>query len=1123
MPRRPRITDLAALEVPETPSVSPDGADVVYVLRSHDRDADRTVRALWRVGADGSGARRLTRGPDDRCPQWSPDGRRVAFLRSQDGPPQLWVLRADGGEPEQLTELPLGAGAPVWSPDGSRIAFTAPVDDAAHPDETAEQARARRAAAPLVTDRLDYQADGPGLLGTIRGHLHVHDLGTASTRRLTHGSWHAGAPAWSPDGSRLAFPAGAGADADLTFHSTAYVLDPAETDPRPRQVGESGRFVSTTRWTPDGQALLVVERPDSPVGHARLLRLSLDGRTAEPAAELDRNVMAGAPGYPGAPPQPAADGRTVLFCVRDQGSTHVYATSPEGGAPRRVLGGEGRTVSGMSVASDSPVLAAIVGTPTSYGEVVTLDMGTGAETVCTRHGDAPAGVTPFAPVSRTFTVSDGTEVHGWLISDPDTTGPGPLLLDIHGGPHNAWSGAADEAHLYQQELAAQGWRVLLLNPRGSDGYGEAFFTALTGGWGERDRADFLEPLDQLVAEGVADPRRLAICGYSYGGYMTGYLTSRDTRFAAAVAGGMVADPASMAGASDVGHAVAVHELGGHAWDERDRYTAMSPYARVDQVRTPTLILHGQDDLRCPVDQAKQWHSALRSRGVTSRLVLYPGASHLFTLQGRPSHRLDYNRRIADWVHRYAGHPGEGTPAPVDAAHWQRRLEQLAARHGVPGASLGILRLHEGGDDELVEAAYGTTNRNTGVPVTADTLFQIGSITKVWTATLAMQLVDEGVLDLDVPVREVLPELRLGDERVTETVTMRHLLAHTSGIDGDVFTSTGRGDDCLRDYVALLDDVGQNHPLGATWSYSNAGFVLAGRVVEQLTGRTWDEALRERIALPLGLTHTVTLPEQALLHRTAVGHSAPPGEEPAPVPVWQIPRSMGPAGLVTASAADVLGFARLHLTGGLAPDGTRVLSEASATAMRDNQADLPEPYTLGDSWGLGWIRFGWHGHRVVGHDGNTIGQSAFLRMLPEAGLAVVLLTNGGHTRDLHHDLCAEIFAELASLDVPPPLSPPSAPPTVDITPHTGVYERAGMRIEVSDPGGRPTVTMTATGPLAALAPEATKERPLVPADAGGNLFCFRDPGVDTWTPVVFYALPSGERYVHVGARATRKVE
>ena len=296
--------------------------------------------------------------------------------------------------------------------------------------------------------------------------------------------------------------------------------------------------------------------------------------------------------------------------------------------------------------------------------------------------------------------------------------------------------------------------------------------------------------------------------------------------------------------------------------------------------------------------------------------------------------------------------------PIDAKHWGQRLATLAVRHKVPGAQLGILRYTEGEPDAQVVAAHGLLSLRTQQPATADSLFQIGSITKVWTATVVMQLVDEGRLTLETPVVEVLPDLHLSDADVTRAVTVRHLLTHTSGIDGDVFTDAGRGDDCLERYVALLADVAQNHPLGVTWSYCNSGYSILGRIIERLTEKSWDAALRERLFTPLGLDHTVTLPEEALLFGTAVGHVEGEDQQQKVAPVWTLPRAVGPAGLITARAADVLAFARMHLAAGLAPDGSRILSEASAVAMAAHQVDLPEKHLLGDSWGLGWIRFGW---------------------------------------------------------------------------------------------------------------------------------------------------------------------
>jgi dipeptidyl aminopeptidase/acylaminoacyl peptidase/CubicO group peptidase (beta-lactamase class C family) len=1099
MTRRQRIEDLAAFAVPEQPAVSPDGSRIAYVLRTIDLDADRVVRAIWQVGTHDGEPRRLTRGPSDTAPAWSLDGRRIAFLRAADGPAQLWLLPADGGEAEQLTTLPLGAGAPVWSPDGTRIAFAAPVDP-----------RGAGAAedVPTVVDRLGYSLDGVGLFRTRRTHLHVLDPRTGECRQVTEGDWHAGPPAWSPDSTRLAFCAATGPDADLAERNPVHVLDVTDRSARPVRAGLADGFGSTVGWTPDGADLLVIGTPGAPGGPNGLLRVPLGGGDpADLAAPLDRNVLAGGPSRPGAPPQFAADGRTVLFSVRDRGCTHLYAVDVGGGTPRPVLDGAGRFVAGLSAAGDTA--ATVLHTPTSLGEILVLDLATGAETVRTSHGDPDVEI--YVRAEREFTVADGTVVQGWLLRDPATTGPGPLLLDIHGGPHNASNGAADDWHLYQQELVAHGWTVLTLNPRRSDGYGAAFFTAGYGAWGEADANDLLEPIDQLVADGIADPARLAVTGYSYGGFMTCYLTSRDDRFAAAVGGGVVTDLTSMAGTSDGGHFISEHETGGRPWEQPDRYAAQSPLTRVDRVRTPTLLLHGEADLRCPVGQAQQWHTALRELGVPTELVLYPGGSHLFPLDGRPSHRIDLNRRVVDWLERYVTGPRRPR---LDAEHWQRRLAVLAERHGVPGATLGILRLGEP-DDELISAAYGLLNVDTGVAATADSVFQIGSMTKVWTTTIAMQLADEGLLDLDAPIADVLPELKLADDEVTKRVTMRHLLTHTSGIDGDVFTDTGRGDDCLEAYVAGLRDVGQNHPLGVTWSYCNSGFSLAGRVIERLTAGTWDDAVRQRLVKPLGLTRTVTLPEEALLHRAAVGHLST-----GRTPVWGLPRAIGPAGLISSTVADVLAFARLHLTGGLAPDGRRLVAEASVTAMTEKHADLPDRHTLGDSWGLGWVRMGWDGHRLVGHDGNTIGQSAFVRLLPEQGLAVTLLTNGGRTRDLYEELFAEIFAEVAGVAMAAPLAPPAEPAEADVRPWLGRYERAGGMIEVYEGAGGPTLRSTVTGPLAALTPEPIKEYTLVPVEQ--DLFVVRDPGVRTWTPVTFFALPTGERYVHYGVRAHPKV-
>ncbi|HET7531108.1 MAG TPA: serine hydrolase [Mycobacteriales bacterium] len=453
---------------------------------------------------------------------------------------------------------------------------------------------------------------------------------------------------------------------------------------------------------------------------------------------------------------------------------------------------------------------------------------------------------------------------------------------------------------------------------------------------------------------------------------------------------------------------------------------------------------------------------------------------------------------------------------LDIAHWQERLALLAEKHGVPGANLAIKQ-----GDEVAATAYGVLNVRTGVAATTDSLFQIGSITKVWTATLVMQLVDEGLVDLDAPVVTYLPDFQVADPDVTRQVTTRHLLAHTSGIDGDFFLDTGRGDDSVEKYVAACATLGQNHPLGATMSYCNSGYTVLGRLVEVLRGKSWDAVLRERLFAPLGLTTAGTLPEEALLHSAAVGHVTPPGGEPQVAPAWGIFRSAGPAGLIHATPRDVITFAELHLNDGVAADGTRVLSAESAQAMREEQVRVPDEYTLGSHWGLGWILMTWDGHPVYGHDGGTIGQSAFLRIVPDANIAICLLTNGGHTQDLFRDLFGEILAELAGIQVPSRLEPAADAPAFDPAKYVGTYRREGVVMTIAEKDGGLVLTAKATGELAEML-DRDEEPELQVLPVAEDLFVAKQPDDTSWTPVVFFTLDDGSPYVHFGARATPKV-
>ena len=299
---------------------------------------------------------------------------------------------------------------------------------------------------------------------------------------------------------------------------------------------------------------------------------------------------------------------------------------------------------------------------------------------------------------------------------------------------------------------------------------------------------------------------------------------------------------------------------------------------------------------------------------------------------------------------------------------------------IPGVTLAVKAA-----DEVMESAAGILNLNTGIEATPDSLFQIGSITKTFTATLVMQLVDEGLVDLDKPARAYVPEFSLADREAAESITVRQLLCHTSGFDGEVFDDFGRGDDAVARYVEALRDRPQTFPPGRRFSYCNSEYCVLGRLVEHVRQLpSWDAALRRHLIEPLGLTHTVSLPEEAIMFRTAVGHvGAADGDTAGPrvAPAWQLPRAMAPAGAaLCASARDLVEWAEFHLRGGVAANGARLLGAESAAAMCRAQTVLPEfddgfPH---HSWGLGWQLSEFDGGRVFGHSGGTIGQTAMLR-------------------------------------------------------------------------------------------------------------------------------------------------
>ncbi|MDR5698997.1 serine hydrolase domain-containing protein [Agromyces aerolatus] len=442
-----------------------------------------------------------------------------------------------------------------------------------------------------------------------------------------------------------------------------------------------------------------------------------------------------------------------------------------------------------------------------------------------------------------------------------------------------------------------------------------------------------------------------------------------------------------------------------------------------------------------------------------------------------------------------------------------------AQHGVPGAAIAVLV-----GDEIFDLAAGVLSTSTKVEATTDSVFQIGSITKVWTATLIMQLVDEGLLDLDAPVRTVLPEFRLADDASAGRITPRQLLSHQAGFEGDIFTDTGKGDDALAKFVESIANLTQLFEPGELFSYNNVGYCVLGRIVEVLRGTTWRQALIERVAVPLGLTHVAPSADEAILHRAAVGHVGPgPDGVQIPAPIWALTRSNEPAGsMLSMRARDLVGFAKLHLNGGLADDGTRVLSEASVHAMRQPEVRVPRLSLMGPAWGLGWSFATDQSPVVIGHDGGTIGQSAFLRVCPELGVAVALLTNGGNAVGLFEDVVGSVFAELTGVDLPRLPSPHANPPEVDLAPLVGSYADALVDLTVEqDPDDRIWVRREPKGVLAAMGDQPSRDE-LAPYGPDSLIQLEAKQGVHTIYTFVGDRGDGRRRYIHY-SRAVGRVD
>ena len=686
MPERKPVTpeDLFQLQFVDQVALSPDGSRVLYQVRSIDPEKDGYESHLWLVPMQGGEPRRLTFGEHKNGnPAWNPDGKSLAFVSDRrDKKAQIYRLSLEGGEAERLTDLDGTISGLAWSPDGSKISFSYRAGDPPETGHLPGSVAAKKAAEAKAEKkdpkpptfrhltRLHYKEDGQGFLPKSRFHVHVLDVETREVKPLTSGEWDHGAAAWSPDGKWLVFPANRLPDSD--YHATVcdlWLLPSTGGEPRNLTPEPGGAFAPA--WSPDGTQIAYLGNDDEtdawgvknfhvwtvsplPGSPARDLTPKFDRSALDlMATDLRDFHEAGQPVW-------SPDGGTIHYLVSDEGSTHLYSVSSKGGEPRRITSGALAllAVNGSKGGKD---LAVVRCDHTDAGTVGRLDPATGAITPLAR----PTGklfdtLAVEKPEEFWVDMPEGHRVQCWMLKPPkaDPERSYPMVLEIHGGPRVQYG--ACFFHEFQV-LASAGFYVLFSNPRGAQGYGEAFTRAIVLDWGGPDYEDLMRVVDAALRRyPEIDPARLGVTGGSYGGYMTNWIIGHTNRFKAAATQRSVVDLKTLLLAGDFSDD-SVPEFGDQPWRDSPDYRRMSPITYVENIKTPLLILHSHEDHRCPVEEAEQLYTSLKLLRRDVEMVLFPGESHGLSRGGTPSRRLARLHFLREWFVRHL------TPEPAPKA------------------------------------------------------------------------------------------------------------------------------------------------------------------------------------------------------------------------------------------------------------------------------------------------------------------------------------------------------------------------------------------------------------------------------------------------------------------------
>jgi dipeptidyl aminopeptidase/acylaminoacyl peptidase len=641
-----RVDDFTRFQDVGDPQVSPEGDWVLYTLTTTDAAKDGRDTDVWMVKWDGSQRVRLTYSSENEtAPRWSPDGKYISFLSSRSGGQargnQVWVLERTGGEARQLTQLTGRITSYDWSPDGRRLALVYREGDSAEP----EPARAAPGATPplpkpIVVDRYQFKRDGQGYLtGTARTRIYLYDVQSRKLEPLTaDGDYDENNPEWSPDGSRIAFVSNHDKDWERTRNSDVFVVD-AKPGSKSRKLTTSlGSDGGTLAWSPDGTLIAYGQGSAPKFDFHNLNRL-----TVVPAAGGAPRVLTESLDRGTSSPVFTEDGRFIVFAVAADRTQYLARVPVSGGSVERVVDGP-RVVSAQSrVKGRTAVLTSTDTTPSEIHAVEPSGLRK-----LTSHNEAVVAELELVPAEDiAFKSKDGTEVHA-LLTKPIGYQAGrryPTLVRIHGGP------TSQDTHSFQFErqlFAANGYVVLNVNYRGSSGRGAKFSESIFADWGNLEVDDVLAAVDYAVAQGIADPDKLGIGGWSYGGVLTDYVIAKDTRFKAAISGAGSANHISLYGHDQ--YTFLYDNEFGPPWKNPDLWIKFSyPFFQADKIRTPTLFMGGEDDFNVPILGSEQMYQALKTLNVPTQLVVYPGQNHGLT---RISFLRDRYERYLAWYDKY---------------------------------------------------------------------------------------------------------------------------------------------------------------------------------------------------------------------------------------------------------------------------------------------------------------------------------------------------------------------------------------------------------------------------------------------------------------------------------------